>query len=299
MRKIKYWDENEKIACDKEIEKCNKLEGKDGLFELWKNVQINIETEKNCLKNTGLFVHDGYIDEKEYMNSKKKILFILKESHTFDTKNVKQNREIIDDYQAEFYRSFFKLNRIIDNIPKQKEKMARMAKYILDKEITSDYKELCNALKQVAFMNINKMGGIDTTKGKELYIYYEKYKNFILKEINILNPKIIVIMTGDSKIADDLDNKINKNKKDKEKTKIIPMIHTATRGRNLSLDENEERYFNDNIAPNIGMNWNSLINQNYIENEDNVFNKGKNGPFLKFNKTTLKYLVKFIKRYNT
>ena len=326
MNNIKYWSENGNIECNAEIENCDNL---DDLFKLWKEAQKNIkiiDKNENCLKNTGNFTRDGYIDEKEYKKSKKKVLFILKESNILKGRNVESN-EIKEDEQADFYSYFLKekivingetkeiykydsnTNMIIpiayadyknkykffDNIPKQKEKMARMAKYILDKEITSSYKELCNALKQVAFMNINKMGGTNKTNSKELYLYYKKYKNFILKEIEILEPQVIVIMVGNSKIVNDLNFELNE--KLEKNIKIIPMLHTATRGRSLNIKNDEENFFNKNIAPSIEMNWNTLNNENYKEYQENIFNKNKNGPFIKFNKTTLEYLIKFIKRY--
>ena len=132
-----------------------------------------------------------------------------------------------------------KKNRYFDNSPKQKEKIARMAKYILDKEITSDYNELCEALKSVAFMNINKMGGTNTTKDENLRKYYEKYKEFIKKEIEIIKPKIIVDMTHGCISSEDFEN-----------ITIVPMMHTAARGKNINLDKEgvEEYCFNKNIA---------------------------------------------------
>lgn len=323
----KYWDENGNLACVEEIKECNNL---DELFNLWKEAQRTIQTEEKCLQNTGRFTHDRYIDENKY----KEILFILKEANVGPVENQENNpQEIEDDYQIEFYKYFFKeelddidkekvnqkgknndenkykvymigkdnmiypkawenrekKNRYFDNAPKQKEKIARMARYILNnKEITSDYNELCEALKSVAFMNINKMGGTNSTNDKNLRKYYEKYKEFIKKEVEIIKPKIIVDMTHGCISSEDFEN-----------IAIVPMIHTAARGKNINLDKEgtEEAYFNKNIAKNIGIdNWKILIN-NYTEYENNIFNKDKKGPFVKFNRSTLKYLVKFIKRY--
>lgn len=322
----KYWDENGNLACVEEIKECNNL---DELFNLWKEAQRTIQTEEKCLQNTGRFVHDGYIDKAKYKN----VLFVLKEANVGSVENQKNNpQKIEDDYQIGFYEYFFKeelddidkekvnqkdknndenkykvyvigkdnmiypkawenrekKNRYFDNAPKQKEKIARMAKYILDKKITSDYNELCEALESVAFMNINKMGGTNSTNDENLRKYYEKYKEFIKKEIEIIKPETIVDMTHGCISSEDFEN-----------ITIVPMIHTAARGKNINLDKEgtEESYFNKNITKSIGIdNWKTLIN-NYTEYEDNIFNKGKKGPFVKFNKSTLKYLVKFIKRY--
>lgn len=44
-------------------------------------------------------------------------------------------------------------------------------------------------------MNINKRGGFAECDKQILYNYYEKYKeNYIWKEIEIINPKVIVFL---------------------------------------------------------------------------------------------------------
>ena len=299
---MEYWKDGElSEEISDEIENCKDLEQ---LFKCWIQAQQKIKTEINCLKNTGYFVKDGYIDEKEYRKScnDQKILFILKESHILQEDNYKNKEKIKIDKQMGFYNDFFKQyttiskeqiykidknNMIVpvayvnkekyykyfDNKPKQKEKIARMAKYIIDNKVTSNYDELCKALKQVAFMNINKMGGTARTDLKNLKLYYKKYKKFILKEIELLKPNVIVVMCGFNEIIEDLEKKYI----DKEKVKIIKMLHTAVRGRHLNLkDEKEIKYY-----------------KKYI-NED--LNEVK-GPFVKCCKTTLEYLVKFIIAY--
>ena len=54
-------------------------------------------------------------------------------------------------------------------------------------------------------MNINKRGGFAECDKKILYNYYKKYKeNYIWKEIEIINPKVIVFCAGVNEIFEDL-----------------------------------------------------------------------------------------------
>ena len=286
---MEYWKNGELTeTINNKINNCTNLEQ---LFNYWIQVQKNIKTEIDCLKNTGYFVKDGYIDEEEYNCSNKRILFILKESHILNGDDCTKQEKIQVDEQRKFYTNFFKeyteenemiykidKNNIIvpvayanrekyhkyfDNRSKQKEKIARMARYIIDERITSNYSKLCEALKQVAFMNINKMGGTDRTKPQNLKLYYKKYKKFILKEIEILNPDIIVVMCGLDEFIEDLN---------KRGFKIIKMFHTAVRGKYLNLcNEKEIEYYKKYINSDLRENVRSLCKT--MSNDIKISNK--------------------------
>ena len=61
-------------------------------------------------------------------------------------------------------------------------------------------------------MNINKKGGFAKCDWNNLLDYYNKYRNYILREIEIINPKIIVICFKNKKtkqIRDDLKKNVN------------------------------------------------------------------------------------------
>ena len=278
----------------------------ESLFKAWMKKQ-----KEDGEKNTGIFVSDGYIYKEKYeANTKKKILFILKESHYFSGDKVPQGeKEVIEAPQVDFYKDFFdeeytnkdnegnpickngeplycldKNNTILpkafankakkykyfDNPSKQKEKIARMSEYILEGKITSSYGSLKQALAQVAFMNINKKGGSDTTNSKSLSEYYQKYSTEIINEIKILQPKIIVLMINNEEIEKDLQDKL-------KEIKFVKMIHTAARGKNLNLTTPENDYYK------------KIFKDHYEEG---------NGPFLKFCPTTERFLARFIYSYD-
>jgi len=289
-----------------EIENCKTLEA---LFQLWQ------EYQKKQIENTNVFIPDGYIDKNAYENCNKKILFILKESHYFSGNEISKLNTFKEDSQVHFYKQFIndvkyvnKFNghkRVVptDNRPKQKEKIARMAEYILHKSITSNYKTLKNALEQVAFMNINKMGGGDSTNPSKLFDYYDSNKDFIKKQISILKPDVIVLMINNEKIEEDLIEYWQKNIKcqSTDKKFIKRVRHTAARGKNLVLKDKEIKYFNKYVAKKYQIkDITELLNNNYQADDTNYFtmlNKENNAQYLRFNKSTLQYLIKFIYNY--
>lgn len=296
-------------------ESSNSNEELEELFGKW------IKKQKNDDNNTGIFSKDGYINEAEYnkKDNKERILFILKEPHIYNEDNKPEQKKgaVIEDSQEGFYNCFFnkemddkeiytiknniiipvadanpeeanpiKRFKLFDNNAKMKEKMARMAYYILhDGEITSDYNELKSALSKVAYMNINKMGGSDRTNGKELDNYFYEYKDYIFKEIDLINPSVIVVMTKGSHVFNEIKNKYNDKK-------IIEMVHTGIMPQYIKNDENEIAYFNKKYCKNY-----ADLMKNWDIGENNIFNK-TSGPFLRFHKSTLKYLIKLIYKYN-
>ena len=89
-----------------------------------------------------------------------------------------------------------------DNIP-QKESIGRMAyllqKYTKNQKIDANRpsgKEIQDAVKQVAFMNLNKRGGSQKVNEKVLNDYVEEYKNEIKEEIEIFAARLYYLVCG-------------------------------------------------------------------------------------------------------
>ena len=57
-------------------------------------------------------------------------------------------------------------------------------------------KEIQDAVKQVAFMNLNKRGGSQKVNEKVLNDYVEEYKNEIKEEIEILRTRLYYLVCG-------------------------------------------------------------------------------------------------------
>lgn len=198
-----YWGEtsftqffkNKGSDCMRNNIDFNKISNLDELFEKWKQEH----SEENDYQKTTVekieknsFVADGYIYENQYRNSKTKILFVLKEANIADYLNKQNNADERNQYG--FYRSYIEENNGLNN-PKQQEKMARMAYCILnssESQMNLSHSQIANSLGCCSFMNINKRGGANSTNNKVMNAYIEKYKCYIDKEIELLNPDVII-----------------------------------------------------------------------------------------------------------
>lgn len=276
---------NEKEWKEKYLQKIKKCKDLESLFNIWKKAQI--DENSPCyipgIVEKSYFTLDGYINEEKYNNAKQKILFILKEA------DIKEKREIDEDNQINWYINFLnwlnnKETQLIKDSSFTRENIARMSAYILNKDIYSRT-ELKEALESIAIMNINKRGGSGRCNDEELYnLYYKKYKEFILKQIEICEPDIIISMCG-QKINEELEQQTQNSS-----LVFVSMVHPS-RGKYIRVNDKEV---------DIGFNQlqKSKIRELSIENKINFINNKINSEEdLKFNKVTCRYFMKFIKRY--
>ena len=171
----------------------SKIERLNELFEKWKTAHTE-ESEDNTKKTISgnniksyFFEKDGIIDEESFEKEKIKVLFISAEANA-DEYNAKEGISETDYRQC--YLSYFKDDK--DNWRgKMRERVCGMYKY-LTRQPTLKLNEAAN---KFAVMDINKRGGKFTIdKGKHLVAYTELYKEFINKEIEIINPDIVVLV---------------------------------------------------------------------------------------------------------
>lgn len=242
----------DKILFNAELKKCGKL---DDLFELWKKVQANEEnyenttlmdkTEKHDSIEKDSFNKDGYIDENEYDEASVKVLFVLKEANIWAHRDEEVKKGILPENreQIEWYLNYINYGKT--NRPKQHEKMGRMAFYLQNRNINDEKAkhpinhEYKKALKACAFMNMNKRGGKGNTTEK-YNNYIETYQEFIMKQIEILNPNYIVILGSK-------ENKITEAMTDKFGDKVIQMWHTAYCMRNCIRHDKPEYSEDKNV----------------------------------------------------
>jgi len=224
---------------DNIISKLNECKSLDELFSLWKSVHRNEQDYEKCTV-TGMekdsFIADGYICEENYLKSKCKILFILKESNLVNYKNEDDPSQ---RQQIWFYRNYVLGHTSVLNRPKQQEKIGRMASYILNGNKTPTLSEIQESLGQCCFMNLNKRGGNNFTDNVKFSNYVEKYRSFILKQISVLDPDYIVFL-GNCYGRDMIkqfafENEIN----------YIAMWHTAYRMSRVKRNANPIYSFGD------------------------------------------------------
>lgn len=176
----------------------NKTEKLYELFEKWKKEQVKekegnskIDYQKTTIpvlqvsKNS--FTYDGFVfDGKDNT-----VLYILAESNLCG--NCKANETF-------WFKSVYKVE---NNNLKITRRIEKMQKYICGK-----FPELSKT--DISYMNVNKRGGFAECDKKILYNYYEKYKeNYIWKEIEIINPKVIVFCAGVHEIYNDLKDNVH------------------------------------------------------------------------------------------
>ena len=176
----------------------NRTQKLSKLFKIWKIEQekeksyINKESQR---KTSALqvdetsFTYDGFVfDEKDNT-----ILYILAES------NLEGNTKADNQF---WFKSVYKVK---NNNLKLTKRIEKMQEYLCQ--------EIPDLLPtDISFMNINKKGGFAKCDWNNLIDYYNKYRNYIWREIEIINPKIIVICFKNKKtkqIRDDLKKNVN------------------------------------------------------------------------------------------
>lgn len=145
----------------------------DRLFKEW---------EQNIPEYQRKFVSDGIINEELYNKANKKILFIAKDPDDPDQKESWDFREL---WNQEFKNTFT-------------HRLAEWAYGVLND--FPDYKTVCNdrpklicALQSIAFMNVKKIGGRSEADRNEIFEHTKRNKNFLLNEIEIIKPEIVIL----------------------------------------------------------------------------------------------------------
>lgn len=159
-----------------EIERCETLEK---LFEIWKKAQID-ECDKSFKKTyfnydvsrKHIFSKDGFLGNE----NKAKVLFVCREPHIDD----KLNSE--DEKNGNYFW-----------VKEYAVKNKRTAYYNLPIKCLGDLK-LKYTIDECAYININKRGGGKDCDMNRLKTYAKTYRDFIIKEIKIINPEIVIFL---------------------------------------------------------------------------------------------------------
>jgi hypothetical protein len=207
------FDKWKEVHCDEEDWRITTTYGQKTIYNCSRNklkevvqkyIHIPNESYFDDITFPGIeqdsFVEDGFIDEGNYLNAPCKILFVLKEANILEER--KSSEEAQNRSQVEWYKQFIYYGGK-DNKSKQLEKLARIAYYIFETKknkedinqnvyLLPDEERYKKALSQIAFINLNKRGGDNTEK--KVKAYTGKYRRFISKQIEILNPDYIICL---------------------------------------------------------------------------------------------------------
>lgn len=213
----------------------SKSEQLEQLFIEWEYAQENepdfswkrTRGGKNITKSH--FRRDGIIDEAVFSKEKRKVLFISNEAND-DEYSAKSNPKpnTIDDYRK------YNKTGYDDYLGKMRERTSAIYKVVA--EIGINEMSDSDAAIHYAVMDLNKRGGGEDVKGAlHIQEYCQYYKEFIKKEIEIINPDVVVWLgattydknwhikyLGAEQIADKIYFLINN-----KKIPILRMWHTS------------------------------------------------------------------------
>lgn len=170
----------------------NRAEQLKCLFKEWKLAQEQEPDDIWKLTKSGQnitkkhFREDGIIDEKVFSKEKRKILFISNEANDDNySASVNANPSNIKDY-IRYYEC-----GVDDWKGKMRERTSAIYKIVAG--ISINEMSDSDAAIHYAVMDINKRGGgPDVKSAKHIEEYCRYYKEFIKKEIEIINPDVVV-----------------------------------------------------------------------------------------------------------
>ncbi|MGV4413584.1 uracil-DNA glycosylase family protein [Chryseobacterium sp. T1] len=141
-------------------------------------------------------INDGIVDLVEYYNSKTKIMWILKEPRDeenstgggwslVDNLITERSQGSKRDSPQTFRPIIFTSYALLNNIKKFED---------LDKG--KIYTEYCKSLKNIAYINIQKLPAKAFSKNIEIEKAYEIDKDILLNQITHINPDLIICTAG-------------------------------------------------------------------------------------------------------
>ena len=246
------------------------------LFNRWK-VEQSKDKKTTCNSKNGYvvatnsFYKDGIVNLKEYQNSEKKVLFITNEV-SIDCKQDNDEKKhglkgkcegghLVGNDEGNTVCSFAKYINGEEQETwsgKMRIKFGEMYRIITEGEnyemggITEKSEKALEknkeALKKIAFMNLNKRGGFGNIQGENFLKYIETYKDYIRREIEIINPDVIVWCACNTykkkymdAIFDDKYKNVWQQKElvlNKKEIPILRMWHPSVRAKSM------EKYLN-------------------------------------------------------
>jgi len=193
------------------------------LIEFTKKIaDFEIETRMHLSPNKEFLFIDGPFDIKKYYESKTKILWLLKEP--YDSRPESKKKE-------ESFRSIFnwkKTHLIEIKSNKTWIPILYVSHGILNnitggELLSKKPAEIVDTFSNIAIINVSKIPAKTTTKWNDLVKSYKKNETLLKKQIEILNPDILIFGN-----TFDLYKNIFKTKTEiKEKTKTRKVLHNS------------------------------------------------------------------------
>ncbi|NOZ35913.1 MAG: hypothetical protein GXO80_11520 [Chlorobi bacterium] len=157
------------------------------------NIEKQIEEiDKLIKKKYGKdYISDGIVDIDKYLKAEYKILWILKEPHdkggyeNWDIRNLlkdaKYENGLNPDMRATFSNIIYASYGILNGF-----------KLWDDIDYISENHDIIDVLQEIAFININKLPGENTSNDSKIQEAFNKFKEIIEKQIEVFKPDIII-----------------------------------------------------------------------------------------------------------
>lgn len=134
-------------------------------------------------------IQDGIVNIQNYLSSKVRVMWVLKEANSPDDSDWDQRHAInglrtesgiLKGWKSTFEPIIYVTNGIINN--QEWDEMP---------DIEDDY-SIIDILKDIAYINVKKIPGGGNAIDKEIYEYFEKYKDILIDQIDLFQPQIVI-----------------------------------------------------------------------------------------------------------
>jgi hypothetical protein len=178
------------------------MKTKEELELLQKEINNEVENLKDQVSGaTGK--PDGIINIEKYLNAELRIMWVLKEINSdgdgyewnmIDTIKDWSGKSIPIDWRKTFDNILYTTNGILTSTLWE------------DQPDQDENPEITHQLSKIAYCNVKKVPGTSQTNMSKLKRYYETSKKLVLKQINELEPQIIIFGNTYDIIEPDLSN---------------------------------------------------------------------------------------------
>ena len=173
----------------------NHVTSVDQLFSIWQEAHCTEKDTSYLGKNIPkhVFLPDGIIAADQYQAAKQKVLFIAKEANWFQA-----DAEVSPDEPVE--TMFWHREVAFGKVDKTQfsYRLAMLANAIMSGNFTSIDKSH-EVLQSVSVVNLNKRGGYSYCVWDTLNSYVKAYQDFIRRQIEMIQPDLIVCCGYDVK----------------------------------------------------------------------------------------------------
>lgn len=135
-------------------------------------------------------IFDGVVNEEKYQNSDVKIMWILKDANSTGEDESYDLRDAINNLKTEYgirkgwEKTFSNIIYVTNGILNQTEWE--------DMPYPKDDPSIVNVLKQIAYINIKKVGGGSESVESELHEHFLKSKELLISQIDEFNPDVVI-----------------------------------------------------------------------------------------------------------